>query len=191
MSEPLRILAFAGSTRRQSFNKTLVAIAAQGASSAGAEVTLLDLADYPLPLFDQDLEQEQGLPAQGEALRQLVLAHHGILLASPEYNGSLTAVLKNAIDWVSRPHRDGQAPFADKVAAIMSASPGQLGGLRGLNHARNVLTNLGVWVLPQQIAIPAAHQAFTASGELQDERRQSQVQELGAKTVQTVRKLGL
>ena len=127
-----RILAFAGSTRRESFNKKLVAIAAQGAREAGAEVTLIDLKDFPLPLFDQDLEAEQGMPEIGKKLKKLFIDHDGLLIASPEYNSSFPAVLKNAIDWVSRPApgEPSLVAFRGKVATLMSASPGALGGLR-------------------------------------------------------------
>ena len=96
-----RILAFAGSSRRESINKKLVAIAAHGAGEAGAEVTLIDLKDFPLPLFDQDLEAEQGIPDDGQKLKKLFIDHDGLLIASPEHNGSIPALLKNAIDWVS------------------------------------------------------------------------------------------
>src|SRR5215471_14352597 len=94
-----RILAFAGSLRRDSFNKKLVPIAAKGAGEAGAEVTLIALKDFPLPLFDQDLEAEQGMPQNGKKLKELFIDHDGLLIAAPEYNSSITAVLKNAIDW--------------------------------------------------------------------------------------------
>src|SRR5262245_41278463 len=109
MSTP-RILAFAGSTRTESYNKRLVRIAAQGARSAGAEVTVIDLRDLPLPLFDEDLEKNEGLPASGRKLKDLFLAHHGLMISSPEYNSSISGVLKNAIDWVSRPV-PGEAPL--------------------------------------------------------------------------------
>src|SRR6266850_6331625 len=134
-----RILAFAGSTRRESINKKLVAIAARGAREAGAEVTLIELKDFPLPLFDQDLEAEQGMPENGKQLKKLFIDHDGLLIASPEYNSSITAVLKNAIDWVSRP-APGEPPlvaFRSKVATLMSASFGALGGRRGLDHIRS------------------------------------------------------
>ena len=136
-----RILAFAGSTRRESFNKKLVQSAAKGAREAGAEVTLIDLKDFPLPLFDQDLEAEQGMPDNGAKLKKLFIHHDGLLIASPEYNSSVTAVMKNAIDWVSRPApgEPSLVAFRDKVATLMSASPGALGGLRGLVHVRSIL----------------------------------------------------
>src|SRR5271163_4547880 len=124
-----RILAFAGSPRRESFNKKLVSIAAKGAREAGAEVTLIDLKDFPLPLFDQDLEAEQGMPENGKKLKKLFIDHDGLLIASPEHNGSFPAILKNAIDWVSRPApgEPSLAAFRGKVATLMSASPGALG----------------------------------------------------------------
>ena len=136
-----RILGFAGSTRRESFNQKLVQSAAKGAREAGAEVTLIDLKDFPLPPFDQDLEAEQGMPDNGAKLKKLFIDHDGLLIASPEYNSSVTAVLKNTIDWVSRP-APGEPPlvaFKGKVATLMSASPGALGGLRGLVHVRSIL----------------------------------------------------
>ena len=120
-----RILAFAGSLRRDSFNKKLVPIAAKGAREAGAEVTLIALKDFPLPLFDQDLEAEQGMPQNGKKLKQLFIDHDGLLIAAPEYNSSITAVLKNAIDWVSRP-----APGEPSLVAFR----GKVAGLRGLVH---------------------------------------------------------
>jgi chromate reductase, NAD(P)H dehydrogenase (quinone) len=179
MAQP-RILAFAGSARRESFNKRLIAIAAQGAKQAGADVTLVDLADYELPLFNQDLEA-QGLPANAVALKKLFLEHQGLLIACPEYNSSITPLLKNTIDWVSRSAR-GEGPLAayqGKVAAIMSASPGALGGLRGLVHVRSILGNIGVLVLPDQVAIPTAHEAIAADGRFKDEKRQASVENLG------------
>jgi NAD(P)H-dependent FMN reductase len=176
-----RILAFAGSTRRESFNKKLVAIAAQGAREAGAEVTLIDLKDFPLPLFDQDLEAEQGMPENGKKLKKLFIDHDGLLIASPEYNSSFPAVLKNAIDWVSRPApgEPSLVAFRGKVATLMSASPGALGGLRGLVHVRSILGNLGVIVLPDQIAVAKTHEAFQPDGSLVDPKRQAGVEGLG------------
>jgi chromate reductase, NAD(P)H dehydrogenase (quinone) len=176
-----RILAFASSTRRESFNKKLVAIAAQGAREAGAEVTLIDLKDFPLPLFDQDLEAEQGMPENGKKLKKLFLDHDGLLIASPEYNSSFPAVLKNAIDWVSRPApgEPSLVAFRGKVATLMSASPGALGGLRGLVHVRSILGNLGVIVLPDQIALAKAHEAFQPDGSLVDSKRLAGVEGLG------------
>ncbi|MGA7933345.1 MAG: NAD(P)H-dependent oxidoreductase [Kovacikia sp.] len=186
-----KILAFAGSTRTDSFNKKLVKIAAAGARSAGAEVTYLDLGDLSIPLYDEDLEAKEGIPPGARKLKDLLLATDGILIASPEYNSSVSGVLKNAIDWASRPV-EGEAPlacFADKVAAIMSASPGALGGLRGLVHLRSILGNIKVLVLPDQLAVPKAYEAFNADGSLKDAKQQEGIEHLGAKVATVVAKL--
>ena len=151
MSNKAKIIAFAGSTRKDSCNKKLVKIAAEGAREAGAEVTIIELEDYPLPLFDEDLEKSEGLPENGRKLKDLFLEHNGLLISSPEYNSSYSGVLKNTIDWLSRPV-DGYPPlecFADKVAVLMASSPGSLGGLRGRCHVRSLLGNLKVTVLPK------------------------------------------
>ena len=186
-----RILAFASSTRRESFNKRLVAIAAKGAREAGAEVTLIDLKDFPLPLFDQDLESEQGMPENGKKLKKLFIDHDGLLIASPEYNSSFPAVLKNAIDWVSRPApgEPSLVAFRGKVAILMSASPGALGGLRGLVHVRSILGNIGVIVLPDQIAVAKAHEAFNPDGTLKDPKRQVGIEGLGRTLAEFLAKL--
>jgi len=177
-----KILAFAGSLRAESFNKKLVQIAAAGARAAGAEVTSFDLRDLPLPVFDQDLEAREGLPANGRKLKDLFLSHQGLLISSPEYNSSITAALKNAIDWVSRP-APGEEPlgcFAGKVAALLAASPGALGGLRGLVHLRAILGNIKVIVIPDSIAVPKANEAFLPDGKLKDPKLQANVEKLGA-----------
>lgn len=163
MAIPPKILTFAGSTRAESHNKKLVKIAASGAQAAGAEVTYLALRDIPIPLFDEDLEAQEGIHPNARKLKNIMLAHQGLLIASPEYNRSIPGVLKNAIDWASRPQPEAPlACFVDKVAAIMSALPGGLGGLRGLVHVRSILENIKVIVLPDQIAVPKAYDAFNS-----------------------------
>ncbi|MBE9036086.1 NADPH-dependent FMN reductase [aff. Roholtiella sp. LEGE 12411] len=186
-----KILAFAGSTRTDSYNKKLVKIATNGAKAVGAEVTYLDLRDLPLPLFDEDLEAQEGLPANAHRFKDLLISHQGLLIASPEYNSSLTAVLKNAIDWASRPspNEPPLAAFVDKVAAIMSASPGGLGGLRGLVHLRAILGNIRVLVLPDQVAVPKAYEAFNADGTLKDGKQQESIEKLGEKLANILLKL--
>ncbi|MCC5637520.1 NAD(P)H-dependent oxidoreductase [Nostoc sp. CHAB 5844] len=181
MANAPKILAFAGSTRTDSYNKKLVKIAAAGAEATGAQVTYIDLRELPLPLFDEDLEAQQGLPENARKLKDLLMAHQGLLIASPEYNSSLTAVLKNAIDWASRPlpNEPPLAAFTGKVAAIMSASPGGLGGLRGLVHLRAILGNIKVLVLPDQIAVSKAHEAFNSDGSLKDHKQQESIEKLG------------
>ncbi|BBD64340.1 NADPH-dependent FMN reductase [Nostoc commune NIES-4072] len=191
MASTPKILAFAGSTRIESYNKKLVKIAAAGAQAAGAEVTYIDLRDLPLPLYDEDLEAQEGLPANARTFKDLLIAHQGLLIASPEYNSSLTAVLKNAIDWASRP-APNEAPlaaFAGKVATIMSASPGALGGLRGLVHLRSILGNIKVLVLPDQIALPKAYEAFNPDGTLVDPKQQESIQKLGDSLTKILLKL--
>lgn len=177
-----RILAFAGSTRLESFNKKLVAAAAKGAEDAGAQVTLIDLRDYSMPLFDQDLEAAEGLPENARALRELFLSHNALLIACPEYNGSLTGVLKNTIDWVSR-RQEGEPPlacFKGKVALLLATSPGALGGIRALRHLQTILMGMQVIVLPEQKAIPKAAEVFGADG-ISDEKVRAEVERLGAR----------
>lgn len=178
----VRILAFAGSTRIDSYNKKLAAAAAKGAEAAGAEVTLVDLRDYPMPLFDQDLEAAEGLPENARALRELFLSHQGLLIASPEYNGSLSGVLKNTIDWLSRRQGDEEPLicFKDKIALLLSASPGNLGGLRALRHLQTVLMGIKVVVLPEQKSIPNAGKVFDDAG-IADDKIREDVERLGAR----------
>ncbi len=180
-----KILAFAGSAREHSYNKKLIRVAAASVRLAGAEVSLVDLRDFPMPIYDGDLEEHEGIPANAIRFRQLMLAHQGLLIASPEYNSSIAPLLKNTIDWVSRPvnGEDGLAPFRNKVAALLSASPGRLGGLRGLVHVRAILGNIGVLVLPEQLAVSQAHQAFTPTGVMTDPKQQAAVEALGARLV--------
>jgi len=186
-----RILAFAGSARRESLNKRLVHVAAAGARSAGAEVNEIDLHDYPMPIYDGDLEAKEGMPDKAKELRQLMIGHHGFLIASPEYNGSLTALLKNLIDWTSRPvdGQDGLAPYRNKVAVLMSASPGSYGGLRGLVHTRAILGNIGVIVLPDQLAVGKANELFAADGGMQNQKLREAVEALGHTLATTLAKL--
>lgn len=190
MQSTPKILAFAGSVRRDSFNRKLLRLAVAGAEEAGAEVTVVDLKDFPLPLFDQDDEAENGLPENARALKKLFVEHHALLIAAPEYNSSVTPLMKNTIDWVSRPVKGEPAlvGFQGKVATLMSASPGALGGLRGLIQLRFILGNIGVIVLPEQIAIPTAHDAFDANGALKNERQATNVKNLATGLVFMVRR---
>ena len=190
MSTP-KILVFAGSTRAGSYNKQLARIAADAARTAGATVTLLDLRDLPLPLFDEDLETEHGLPNNAKKLKALLQEHDGFIIASPEYNSSITAVLKNALDWASRSETDDEpalSAYRGKTAALLSASPGALAGLRGLVHLRAILGNIGVIVLPDQVALPKAYEAFDAAGQLREERPAKQVAALVQSLVHFLKK---
>jgi NAD(P)H-dependent FMN reductase len=185
-----RILAFSGSVRTGSFNTRLIAVAAAGARNAGAEVTLIDLREFELPLFDADLEQ-RGTPENAVRLKQLFKEHHGLLLSCPEYNTSITPLLKNTIDWVSRP-APGEKPLANfegKVGGLVAASPGALGGLRGLVHVRAILGNMRMLLVPEQATIAQANKAFDEAGELVDEKQRTQVHAVGAAVARLCAKL--
>ncbi|MEM9915033.1 MAG: NAD(P)H-dependent oxidoreductase [Planctomycetota bacterium] len=187
---PPHILAFAGSLRAESFNKKLVRCAASAAEAAGAKVTVINLDDYALPVFDEDLEK-QGTPENATKLKELMKSADGFLIASPEYNSSVSAALKNAIDWASRP-AEGEAPlaaFAGKAAVLMATSPGGLGGLRGLVHLRAILGNIQVIVLPQQYALPKAHEAFDDQGQLKDAKAAETVAGLGRRLAEFLSKI--
>jgi chromate reductase, NAD(P)H dehydrogenase (quinone) len=140
----VRILALSGSSRRESLNQRLLDQAALGAHAAGAEVTSIRLSDFELPVYDADWEAEHGLPTGAEALKALLAGHQGLLIATPEHNGGYTALLKNALDWMSRP--SGFA--AGKVSALVSASPGLLGGMKSQLSLQIVLVKLGALVIP-------------------------------------------
>jgi chromate reductase len=187
-----RILAFAGSLRVESFNKKLIRVAADAARAAGADVTVIDLRDFPLPVFDQDLEAASGPPENAKKLKKMFVESHGLLIASPEYNSSITAVMKNTIDWVSRPApgEPGLVGFTGKVAGLIAASPGALGGLRGLVHLRSILGNIGVIVLPEQLAVNKAGDAFNTDGSLKDEKQKATREKIAGRLVDVTRKLG-
>jgi NAD(P)H-dependent FMN reductase len=186
-----KLLCFAGSLRRDSFNKKLVKIAMEGARKAGADVTYLDLKDLPLAVYDGDVEAEQGIPDNAKKLKELMMESQGFLIACPEYNSSISGALKNAIDWASRP-LPGEGPlacFKGRVAGIMAASPGALGGLRGLVTVRSILENIGVIVVPDQVAVSQANNAFKDDGSLQDEKKQESVLKIGARVAEVTARL--
>jgi len=192
MPDKPKIIALAGSTRTGSYNKMLVKIAAEGARESGAEVTYIDLKDYPMPLYDGDLEDKEGLPPNGRKLKDIFLANQGLLIASPENNGSFTSVLKNTIDWLSRPVK-GYPPlecFVNKYAALMGTSTGYWGAIRSLIQLRHVLGHIKVTVLPEHINIPNADDAFANDGSLKDKKRQESTKALGRKLSETLQKIG-
>ena len=191
MSYTPKVLAFSGSTREGSFNKRLVKNALAAAQAHGADIRFVDLRDYPMPLFDEDLETKNGLPESVKEFRSLLKEYDGWLIASPEYNGSYSGVLKNAIDWATRTV-SGEEPLAcfnDKVVVLFSASPGRLGGIRGLTVLRTLLSGIGVIVLPQQVAVPFAHKAFSEVGQFLDGAQQNTVDQAAAKLVKTLQSL--
>ena len=191
MAHAPRILAFAGSLRTGSFNKTLVRVAAEGARAAGAEVTVLDLRELPMPIYDADIETEHGIPENGKRLKSLMKEHDALLISTPEYNTSIPGGLKNAIDWASRPEPGERelACFESKVAGLMSASPGAFGGMRSLLTLRSILANIRVLVIPQQLALPRAHEAFGPDGSLLDPKRDAAARAIGAELARVTAKL--
>lgn len=179
-----KILVIPGSTRQGAFSKQF-AKAVAAAPPAGSSITAVDLADYAMPLYDGDLEEASGLPAGAIALCEVVKQHDALLFVSPEYNASIPAVLKNTIDWLSRPHQPepSVAVWAGKVAGLLSSSPGGLGGMRGLVHLRQILMNVGMQVVTEQFALGAAHEAFADDGSLKSERHQASVAKVVASVV--------
>lgn len=185
-----KILAFAGSVRKESFNRKALSLAVAGARAEGAQVTVADLADFPMPIYDADWHQENGAPENMLKLRALMMAANGLLIASPEYNTSITPLLKNTIDWLSQSvgGANGAAPFAGKVCGLLGASPGAFGTIRALPHVSYILSNLGVFVLPV-VAVPKAGELLNADGTVRDERAAKSLHKLGAQLAQTVAKL--
>jgi NAD(P)H-dependent FMN reductase len=186
MAKP-KILAFAGSLRKDSYNKKLVKIAAEGATESGADVTYIDLKDYPLPVYDQDLEESQGLPENAIKLKELMFTHDGFLISCPENNSTISALLKNVIDWTSRKAKPDEvylSCFIDKVVALLAASPSYLGGLRGLPPVREMFGNIFSIVIPQQKCISAAHEAFDEQGNLKDAKAQKDAKAIGRQLVE-------
>ena len=182
MSQTPRILAFAGSARRDSLNKRLLAVVVAAVRAAGGEVTLIDLNDLPLPLYHGDLEDAQGMPANAVKLVALITDHPALLVASPEYNSLITPLLKNTIDWCTRAEPN---PFEGKVAAVVSASPGMFGGVRSAQLARHLLLHLGCQVVPAQCTLPRADEAFDGDGRLTDARVQKAAQRVATELVRT------
>ena len=167
-----KVLAFAGSLRKGSWNKKLVRAAAEGATEAGAEVTIIDLAEFPMPIYNGDDEAADGLPENAIKIQELFDQHDAYLIASPEYNSGYSAVLKNLIDWASRP-REGKGTFwmwKGKPVAIMAASPGAKGGIRMLPQLRDLLANIQFLVLPGMYGLAQANQAFDEAGNLKEEK---------------------
>ncbi len=185
MSQPIRLVAFAGSHRQGSWNTRLIRAAAAIAREQGAEVEVIDLGTLPMPFFDEDLERE-GTPANATAFKAKLKAADGFLISSPEYNSSYPALIKNVIDWASRPAEDEPmlAAFAGKACGLLAASPGALGGIRMLPQLRNLLANIGVHVVPAQFGLGKAHEAFDADGALRDERARALVATVVSQTIE-------
>ena len=185
----VKILALAGSTRRESFNRRLVQIAATGAELAGAEVEVLELKDYPMPIMDEDYEAENGIPENAIRFKKKLLNTDGLLISAPEYNGSIPPLLKNVLDWASRVSSPGEkslSAYRNLTAVLMSASPGSTGGMRGLVPLRMLLGNLGVTVIPSYRCVSSAYNAFAEDGSLADPKLQASVRNLGNLLVQAL-----
>lgn len=180
-----RLIAFAGSHRKGSWNVRLIHAAAEEARSQGAEVEVIDLGAIPMPIFDEDLEAA-GTPENATAFKEKLKAADGFLISSPEYNSSYPALLKNVIDWASRPAPE-EAPlaaFSGKTCGLLAASPGALGGIRMLPQLRNLLANIGVHVVPTQFGLGKAHEAFDDDGKLTDERAAGMVKKVVQQTIE-------
>jgi NAD(P)H-dependent FMN reductase len=180
-----------GSLRTGSHNVRLAALAVKELTLLDADVTRISLADYPLPLYDADLESKSGPPHHAVKLKQMISAHQGVFIASPEYNASIPALLKNMIDWVSRVRERGEPPLAayrGRVFALGSASPGRFGGMRSLLALRQVLEiGCGALVLPEQVSVGRAEQAFDELDNLKDETTAGQLRKVVRRLVDMAR----
>ncbi len=190
MASP-KILVFAGSLRTGALSGRLAALAAKEIALADADVSHVSLADYPLPIYDGDLEQEKGLPENAARFARLIAAHDGVFIATPEYNHSLPPLLKNTLDWVSRVKHSGTIPYRYKVYGLGGTSDGRVGGARALLDLRKVLaTSVRGLVIPDRIEVSMAQHAFNESGELIDEIPAQILKTVVRALVDTVRRMG-
>lgn len=185
-----KILAFSGSSRKDSWNRKVLEVAAQGARDAGAEVNVVNLDDFPMPIYNADWHAENGVPPAMRDLRALMMAANGLLIASPEYNTSITPLLKNTIDWLSQDvdGESGYAPFTGKIGGLMGASNGAFGTIRALPHVSFMLSNLGVFMLPV-VAVPTVAKSFDETGVMTNEHTKRMLTQLGERLSQTITKL--
>jgi chromate reductase, NAD(P)H dehydrogenase (quinone) len=177
MPQTTKLLFMAGSAREGSFNKKLAHLGFEIATANGIHSTFADLGDYPMPLYDGDIEAKSGAPDNAVKLKALLMIHAGVFIACPEYNASITPLLKNTLDWISRVKTEGEAPlhvYKSRLFALGAVSPGGYGGMRGLMATRQVLElGLSALVLPDQIAVPRAMEAFEDNGHLKDKAMQA------------------
>lgn len=176
-----KIIFLSGSIRKDSVNKKLAKVAYEHAKAKGANAEFIDLADYEMPIYNGDLEAASGLPENAKKLKAKFIECKGFFIASPEYNSSFSPLLKNSLDWISRVSEKGEGSliaYKGKVAALAAASPGGYGGLRGLVPLRMMLGNIGVHVLPDQVAVPAADKVFDEAGKITDARTSKMVEGL-------------
>jgi chromate reductase len=188
-----KILVFAGSIRTGSHNARLAALAAKELALTGAEVTRISLEDYPLPIYNADDEAESGVPQNARNLKQTMAEHHGVFIASPEYNASMTPLLKNTIDWISRVRERGEPPlavFKGRAFALGGASDSQYGALRSLMALRQVLElGCGALVLPEQITVFHASEAFDEMDNLKDERAAASLKRVAQRLAEVAREM--
>ncbi len=191
---PVRLIIMTGSARRDSLNRITALALKDAAERAGASTTWIEPSDYPLPLYDGDLEAAEGLPDAAARLQSVFAGHDGLLLAGPEYNGFFSPLVKNTFDWLSRPlpgdpGRSGTLHFRGKPAGIATASPGALGGIRSLQHTRQYLSNLGFLVVPDQLGIPFANKAFGADGKPVEARTSTALEAVAGAVVRLAERL--
>jgi len=186
-----KILVFAGSAREASLNKKLARVAAKAINDNGGEATFIDLRDFPMPIYEGDLETREGMPTEARRLRELFVSHPAFLIVSPENNGTVPSLLKNAIDWLSRDvdGKSGLEPYRGKVVALMAASPGAFGGVVCLTHLRFSLSKLLAHVIPDQFPLPKADQAFAEDGSLTQGWQQKGVLTVVRQLIETTSKL--
>jgi len=188
-----KILVIPGSLRARSYNVRLAALATKELTLADADVTRISLLDYPLPIYDADLAEKSGPPANAVKLKQLLSAHEGVFIASPEYNASITPLLKNTIDWISVVRERGEpqlAVYQNRVFALGGASPGRSGAMQSLLTLRQVLAvGCRALVLAEQVSVPNAEQAFDEMDELRDARAAGQLKTVARKLVEIARLL--
>lgn len=187
-----KILVVAGSVRSGAYSGRTADVAQKELAMQGAEVTRISLADYPLPILDQDLEKEEGIPENAVKLGRMIAAHDGLLIATPEYNGSIPPLLKNSIDWVSQLRKDGGRtfrPLAGKVAGLCSSSNGPFGGIRCINHLRAVLVRCRMEVVTPECSVPEGGNAFDDEGKFRDERLRQSMEHLCRTLIETSRML--
>lgn len=186
MSKP-KILLFAGSIRSGSINEKLAVAAAGTLAEAGGDVSHISLADYPMPIYNGDLEKSDGVPEAAKRLANLFTEHQGIFIVAPEYNGGITPLLKNTIDWVSRSGATDRrpGPYKGRVFALGAVSDGGFGGYRGLLQLRHTLENaLGTLMVPEMVSVPAASSAFDADGRLVAERPMAMLRTVSQRLVE-------
>lgn len=191
MTKKPKILVLAGSAREASLNKKLARVAARAINDNGGDATFIDLRDFPMPIYEGDLEAREGMPKEARRLRELFLSHPAFLIVSPENNGTIPSLLKNAIDWLSRDvdGRSGLEPYRGRVIALMSASPGAFGGVVCLSHLRNSLAKLLAHVIPEQFPLPKADQAFAEDGSLSQAWQQKSVETVVRSLIETTSRL--